>query len=133
MKKISPYDLMYNTFDLIENKWMLITAGNQQSLNMMTANWGGFGIIWYKPVITCYIRPQRCTRQFVDHNEYLSVSFFDNNFRKVLQMCGEKSGFDCDKLALSGLTPLYDLSAPYFKEAKIVMICRKLYRQKMGS
>lgn len=130
---ISPYDLPGNTFDLIDNQWMLITAGKETRINMMTANWGGFGVLWYKPIITCYIRPQRYTRKFVDKNDYLSLSFFENDYREVLQMCGEKSGLDCDKLTLSGLTPLFDKSAPYFSEAKMVLICRKLYRQKLKS
>ena len=133
VKKISPYDLHYNTFDLIENQWMLITAGNKQGLNMMTANWGGFGFLWDKPVITCYIRPQRYTRQFIDRNEYLSLSFFESNYREVLKFCGEKSGLYCDKIAFSGLTPVYDMLAPYYKEAKLVIICRKMYCQQMDS
>ena len=29
----------------------------------------------------------------------------------------------------SGLTPVFDEEAPYFAEAKLVLICRKLYKQ----
>ena len=134
-KEISPAELGGSVFDRIGKTWMLVTAGSgspdKHDFNMMTASWGGMGVIWNKPVVTLYIRPQRYTFGFIEREEYLSLCFFeDEKYRPMLLMCGRKSGRDCDKLALSGLTPVFDREAPYYAEASQVLICRKLYRQR---
>ena len=38
-------DLLNNEdiFNLIGKQWMLVTAGNQERFNTMTASWGGIG------------------------------------------------------------------------------------------
>ena len=41
---ISPYELEGNPFQMIDKQWMLITAGNEDAANTMTASWGGLGI-----------------------------------------------------------------------------------------
>ena len=46
-----------------------------------------------------------------------------------MKFCGENSGRNIDKIKQSGLTPVLDGEAPYFSEAKKVMICKKLYSQ----
>jgi len=39
------------------------------------------------------------------------------------------SGRDVDKIEKTGFTPVFDEDAPYFKEAKLVLVCRKIYAQ----
>ena len=56
---------------------MLITAGNKEGSNTMTASWGGLGIMWGKKVATAYIRPQRYTKEFVDRAETVSYTHLD--------------------------------------------------------
>ena len=131
LQKIDLSAIKTDPFDSIGNQWMLVTAGNNEGCNMLTASWGGLGIIWNMPAATCYIRPQRYTREFLDREEYFSLCFLGEDKRDVLQMCGSVSGRDCDKIARSGLTVMHDKAAPYFAEAKTVLICRKLYRQQM--
>ena len=59
-----------------------------------------------------------------------TLSFFDEKYRKALQICGSKSGRDCDKVAESGLTPVFTkLGNPAFEEAQYVLECRKMYVQ----
>ena len=65
-KKIQLSELSFNTFDLIGKDWMLLTGGNSESFNTMTASWGQMGILWGKPVMTCYIRTNRYTYEFVE-------------------------------------------------------------------
>ena len=81
MKKISVDELMINPYEKIAKDWMLITAGNKlDEYNTMTASWGQIGSLWGhgggKPTVTIYIRPTRYTKQFVDNNDYFSLSFF---------------------------------------------------------
>ena len=44
--EIKAEELKDNPFDLIGKQWMLITAGNEEKCNTMTASWGGVGIMW---------------------------------------------------------------------------------------
>lgn len=85
---------------------MLVTAGNAEKFNMMTASWGGLGFLWNRPVAFVFIRPQRYTFDFVERNEGFTLSFFGEEYRKVLQLCGTKSGREIDKVAETKLTPL---------------------------
>ena len=125
--KIDPKQLDLNPFSAIGDKWMLVTAGDSNKANTMTASWGGAGVLWNKNVVTCYIRPQRFTRELIDANEYFSVSFLPEEFRKQLVYCGRVSGRDEDKIMGSGLTLLNDYAAPCFEEADTVLICKKIY------
>ncbi|HOP04926.1 MAG TPA: flavin reductase [Tenuifilaceae bacterium] len=122
------FTLSENIFTLLDKDWMLVTAGNRKEFNTMTASWGGFGILWRKPVTTIYVRPQRYTYQFVEREAVFSLSFFGKEYRKALNICGTKSGRDCNKVFESGLSPvLTPGNCVAFKEARIILECRKLY------
>jgi len=131
LQKIAIEDLQFNPFTLINKEWMLITAGNQAAHNTMTASWGGLGEVWGHYVSTVYIRPQRHTFGFVDKGGYYSLCFFDEQHRGALNFCGSKSGRDCDKPKECGLSPNFNAAAPYYEEAKMVLVCRKLYHDVM--
>ena len=133
MKKIDPKNLTQNVFSLIGDQWMLITAGTAEQCNTMTASWGGLGVIWGSPAATCYIRPQRYTKEFVDREEYFTLSFFDESYRPQLSLCGSKSGRDVDKVKECGFTvKTAECGAPYFEEASLVLVCRKRFVQPMA-
>lgn len=75
MRKIDISVLKDNVIDLIGKQWMLITAGNIDHYNMMTASWGTIGFLWGKPVACVVIRPQRYTLEFVEKEECFTLSF----------------------------------------------------------
>ena len=131
MRNIAPKEIVGNPFAMIGDQWMLITAGNGENCNTMTASWGGLGVLWNAPVATCYVRPQRYTKEFLDREEYFTLTFFGEEYREALKLCGTVSGRDRDKIAEAGLTLRYDAEAPYFDEAEMVMICRKIAAQDM--
>ena len=118
-----------NPFKLIGSDWMLITAKKGDKTNMMTASWGGVGILWNKPVATIYVRPQRYTKEFIDNEEYFSLCVLPEEYRQILNYCGTKSGRDEDKIAETKLTIDESEKAPIFKESRLVLICKKLYAQ----
>jgi flavin reductase (DIM6/NTAB) family NADH-FMN oxidoreductase RutF len=130
-KELDPKLLQDNPFKIIDDDWMLVSAGDEKKFNTMTASWGGLGIMWFKNVSFVVVRPSRYTFEFMEQQDYYSLSFFEEDYRDVLSMCGSKSGRDIDKIKESGLTPAYDKNAPYFDEAKLVMVCKKLYWQDM--
>lgn len=129
MEYITPNELNENLFSLLDKDWMLITARDPETgkINTMTASWGGFGILWNKPVAFVFIRPQRYTREFTERAEGLTLSFFSEEYRDALKLCGRVSGRDCDKIAEAGLTPMPIGERAAFAEARMVMSCRKLY------
>ena len=133
MKEISVKDLQMNPMTLIGDEWMLITAGQQaRGYNTMTASWGHLGAIWGHgkgmPTSVVYVRPQRYTKEFMDREEYYSLCFFPEEYRQKLAYLGRHSGRDEDKVAAVGLTPVFDEKTTWFAEAKLVLICRKLYQ-----
>lgn len=128
-QEIKPSELAKNPFTMIGKEWMLVTAGDEQKANTMTASWGGLGVMWGKEVAFIVIRPQRYTKEFIDGGEHLSLCVLDESHRKTLSYLGTVSGRTEDKIQNSGLTLAFDESAPYFQEANTVLICKKLYAQ----
>ncbi|WP_411678054.1 flavin reductase family protein [Caproicibacter sp.] len=124
-------ELQFNPFTMIDKEWMLITAGSAEQCNTMTASWGGLGILWNKNVSTIYVRPTRYTLEFLNRESHYSLCVLDESHRAALNYCGSHSGRDGDKIKAAGLTPVFTENAPYFEEAKLVLICRKLYRQEL--
>ena len=130
LHNIDPKQITKNPFAMIGDQWMLITAGNGEGCNTMTASWGGVGVLWQVPVATCYVRPQRYTKEFLDREEYFTLTFFGEEYRKALTLCGTKSGRDMDKVKECGFTvKTAACGAPYFEEAELVIVCRKRYVQ----
>lgn len=129
-KEISVENINENFIKNIGSEWMLITAGNQDKHNMMTASWGFTGVMWGFNCAIAAIRPQRYTLEFVEKERYYTLSFYGDD-KKMHGICGKQSGRDIDKTAETGLTPLFDAdtNAPYFNEARLVLICEKVYCQ----
>ena len=138
MREIPVQELQINPMTMIAREWMLVTAGNQErGYNTMTASWGHLGSIWGRPdgkwpgglpTAVVYVRPQRYTKEFVDREELFTLSVLDESWRKALGYLGSHSGRDGDKVAAVGLTPVFDGGTTYFAEARLVLVCRKLYR-----
>ena len=66
MRQLDPKTLTDNVFQLFDDRWTLITAGDRERCNTMTASWGGLGVLWNRPVATIYVRPQRYTYEFLE-------------------------------------------------------------------
>ncbi len=132
MKEINHSELNENMFNAIGRNWMLLTAGDKDKLNTMTISWGCTGILWNKPVALVFVRPQRYTKEFIDNGDYFTMSGYSDEMRSAVKFCGRNSGKDVDKIKETGLIPVFDEKAPYFKQAKIVLVCRKLYAQQLS-
>lgn len=129
LKEISIDDLSFNPFNKIGKEWFLITSGNISNYNTMTASWGMMGFLWGKPVINCFVRPQRYTFDFIENNDLFTISFFENDKKDALTFCGTKSGRDYNKAKETGLTPLDVDNCVTFSEASLVFVCKKIYTQ----
>lgn len=75
--------------------------------------------------------PSRYTKKFMDKEEYFTLSHFTEQYQKALGYLGSHSGRDGDKIKEAGLTTVFTDGIPYFVEADMVFVCRKLYSATM--
>ncbi len=118
-----------DSLQIFGKDWALLTAGTEGNYNTMTIGWGGLGTLWDKPVATVYVRPNRYTHSFIERSGYFTVSFYPETYRRALALLGARSGRDGDKVAAAGLTPRFLENGVTFREAKVTLVCRKIYRQ----
>ena len=129
-KSIEADKIPGNIIKMLKEDWMLITAGNDQQFNMMTAGWGGLGMMFGKPVAFCFIAPTRFTYQLMEKNNTYTLSFYTETYRDALKICGSKSGSDTDKVKATGLTPITTPNgSKAFAEAWMIIECRKAVAQ----
>lgn len=128
MKEITVSELNGNMLEAIGKEWMLVTAGTREKFNTMTASWGGVGVLWGKPVAFVFIRPERYTFGFIEQGQGLTLSFLGEEHRDILKTCGTVSGRDTDKVAATGLEPVFTPDGNVaFRQAHLTLECRKLY------
>ena len=130
-KEINIRELKDNFVKMISNDWALLSAGKDNDFNTMTVSWGGIGELWNKDVCFVFVRPLRYTYEFMEKNDYFSLSFFGGEYKKELGVRGSKSGRDIDKMKETGFTPISIGESTGFKEAKITVYMKKLAYQDM--
>ena len=125
-------DQSYEVFRLFNDHWGLATAGTLEDYNTLTIAWGSMGTLWGpphegRPILTIYVSPARYTHSYLEQNDFFTVSFFPEEYRKDLSILGSRSGRDGDKVALTKLTPCPMGESVAFEEAKMTFLCKKLY------
>jgi flavin reductase (DIM6/NTAB) family NADH-FMN oxidoreductase RutF len=130
-KTIDIAQLKIQPHHLFHTQWALLTAGDFSAgqFNTMTIGWGALGTMWSKPFSFVAVRHSRYTYQFMEKYDSFTLSAFPRDYHDALSLLGNRSGRDSDKIAASGLTPesANVVAAPAFKEAEIVIECRKMY------
>lgn len=125
-REISAKQLKENPVSMFDDRWALITAGNSEKCNTMTASWGALGELWNNDVCFVFIRQSRYTKEFVDGAERFTVSILPEEYRSALAFCGKESGRSFDKFRESGLTPFFVDGTAAVAEADTVLVCKKL-------
>ena len=112
--------------------YCIVTAGNKEKCNPMLVTWGGFGVMWRKPVVSIYIRQSRFTKTILDAQDYFTLSFPPVSCKPKESYMGSHSGRDGDKFEGSGLNP-YAIGdeAVGLEEADLILVCRKIYTHEM--
>lgn len=123
----------YKVFDMFNNQWALVTAGDLTRYNTCTIAWGSLGTIWGgpgggRPIVTVYVNPERYTWEFLKERDIFTVEFFPPEYRRALGYLGSHSGREGDKVAATGLTPKELAGAVTFEEANLTFVCHKLYQ-----
>ncbi len=130
-KEINISELSFNPFEKISKEWFLVTAGDENGYNTMTASWGFMGVMWGKNTLTTVIRPSRYTLGFIEKSDTFTISFLPAEKRAALNFCGSHSGRDCDKAKEAEINPVFIDGTTTFDESELVFICRKVYFQDM--
>lgn len=98
----------------------------------MTACWGHMGVVWGagkgRPTAIVYVRPNRYTKEFMDREGAFTLSVLGNEYKKQMAYLGTHSGRNEDKIEVTGLTPVFDDDTAFFEEAKLVVVCKTIYR-----
>lgn len=120
---------------------VLITAKAGGEVNSMTIGWGTLGVEWGTPLFVCYVRTGRHTHGLIERSGEFSVNVplfseagdtdADKRARRILAVCGTKSGRDMDKASELGLSlvPGEKIAAPGIAELPLTLECRVLYKR----
>ena len=110
---------------------IVISAGTPEKFNSMTIMFGAIGMIWGKKSYFSFIKPERYTFEFINYNDYFTVSYFQKEFNKIHKIFGYKSGRNIDKIKETEITPEFIENGITFKEANEIYICKKIYMKQM--
>jgi flavin reductase (DIM6/NTAB) family NADH-FMN oxidoreductase RutF len=69
------------------------------------------------------------TYEFMEKSDRFTITFLEEQYRDILTYCGSTSGRDVNKVAETGLTPLFEDGAVYFREGRLILLCKKIYHQ----
>lgn len=111
----------------------LVTAKADGQVNPMTIGWGTLGVQWGKPIFIVFVRQSRHTKMLLDKNgEFtINVPVKGTDVKKILSVCGSKSGRDMDKVAELGLhlEEAERITAPGIRELPLTLECKVIYQQ----
>ena len=124
-KEISPEGITDDIFTLVGKIYPVITVGNVNYYNSMTASGGGMGLLFRKPATWCVFLTGRYTLELIQKEKAYTLSYFPDEYKKQVLFLGSKSGRDSEKMKeveLTGIqTPSGNMS---FIEAKLIIECK---------
>ncbi len=130
-KHIQVWDYANEIMSALQRGVLLTTKAGEQ-VNTMTVSWGTLGIDWAKPVFTVFVRENRFTRELLEQNPEFTINIPYGSFdKKILGICGTKTGRDGNKLDAAGLTLEAPevISVPAIRELPLTLECRVIYKQ----
>ena len=115
----------FDPFKKIGEEWALFGVSAEGESNAMTVSWGEAGVLWNKPIFTVFIRPTRYTYDLAEKTDTATLSFFPEDFKKILSYFGRTSGRDENKL--DKLPHKVEGGVLTFDDATITLVGKKLY------
>jgi flavin reductase (DIM6/NTAB) family NADH-FMN oxidoreductase RutF len=133
---VSEFDFVENTHRLMrDGGLLLVTAGNDGKPNAMTIGWGQLGTMWRKPFFTVAVRLSRYTYKLMEESDSFTVCLPAKGMKKILEVCGTKSGRDIDKIKelYLSIEKGYFIEAPYIGECPVHYECKIAYKTELKS
>lgn len=130
-KEIQVFDYAKEIMQAVSDGVLLTTKAGEK-VNSMTISWGTLGIEWSRPIFTVFVREGRFTTEQLRQNPEFTINVpLGGCDRKILGVCGSKSGRDTDKIGELGLTLETPnvVSVPGVKELPLTLECRVVYVQ----
>jgi len=131
IEKVDPFKFVKTTNRLMRgNGLFLVTQGRDRKPNAMTIGWGLLGTVWRRPFFVVAVRHSRYTFKLMEESGVYAVCLPSKGMRKVLDVCGTKSGRDVDKFKELKLTTRkgLDVDAPYIEECPVHYECVVRYK-----
>ena len=123
-KQISPEEICDNVFTLVGKILPVVTVGNKDSYNSMTASGGGMVLLFKKPATMLLFPSKRYTLELIEKKQKYTMSYFSDEYKKQVLFLGSKSGRDSEKMKEVELTSIVLPSGNVsFKEARLIIEC----------
>lgn len=130
-KEVNVWDYAGHIMENIQ-KGCLLTTAAEGKCNTMVIGWGHIGVEWGRPIFIVYVRKSRYTKQLLDKNGEFTVNIaLGDPDKKIISVCGTKSGRNLDKFAHLGLIPVAGdtVSVPGIKQMPLTLECKVIYKQ----
>lgn len=131
-KEIEVFDYAKEILEALQ-KGVLLTTKTDEKVNSMVISWGTLGIEWGKPIFTVFVRENRFTKKQLDKNPEFTIDIpYGEYDKKIIGVCGTKSGHDIDKIKELNLNleEANKISVPAIKELPLTLECKVIYKQK---
>lgn len=130
-EKINPFNYATEIMTALR-RGILLTTQADGSVNTMAISWGFLGIDWNKPIFTTLVRSGRFTYSMLERNPEFTVNVPIGDYdKRIIAICGTKSGRDMNKIAELGLHPVPSekISVPGILELPLTLECSVIYKQ----
>ena len=122
---ISPEEISDNVFTLVGEDFPVVTVGNKDYYNSMTASGGGFVLLFRKPSTMLLFPQKRYTLALIEREQKYTLSYFSDEYKEQVMFLGSKSGRDSEKMKEVQLTAIPTPSGNMsFREARLIVECR---------
>lgn len=113
---------------------VLVSCGTVESPNVLTIGWTGI-VSSAPPKTYVSIRPSRYSHDIIKNSGEFVINLTNKPLLKATDFCGVKSGKDCDKFALCGITAAesFVVSAPSVAESPVSIECKVTDIIELGS
>lgn len=108
------------------NNWTLISSGKENSINVITALWGGTGSLGSNAVAFSLLNQSNGSVKVLEKEDVYVISFYTEIYQDAFEKFNSAEGSIDDKIKASGLTPIQMPSgATTFAEAWMIIECKK--------
>lgn len=113
---------------------VIVSCGTAEKSNLITVAWTGTACT-NPPMLYISVRPERYSHGIIKETGEFTVNLTTAALARATDLCGVRSGRDCDKWKLSGLTPEpgVAVACPSIAESPLSIECKVKEILQLGS